>query len=127
VAKAGAAVLVGRAGGLIGANVEREVGVGRDIGAVAQVVDPLLLELITPANCCHEGIAIPSGEMPPPLSDPGGFRLPGPAALAVTRSVPPTETTCASSAGQASLLDDQVELSPEAAKKFWPCAAIFSK
>src|SRR5208283_3842003 len=45
----------------------------------------------------------------------------------VVRSVPPTETTFASSAGQASLLDDQVELSPEAAKKFWPWDAIFSK
>ena len=43
------------------------------------------------------------------------------------KSVPPTETTYASSAGQASFLDDQVELSPDAAKKFWPCAAIFSK
>ncbi len=58
--------------------------------------------------------------MPPPLSDQAVSDFQGPAALAVTRSVPPTETTFASSAGQASLLADQVELSPEAAKKFWP-------
>jgi len=63
-------------------------------------------------------------EMPPPLSTQAVSDAQGPAALAVTRSVPPTETTLASSAGQASLLDDQVERSPEAAKKFWPCAAI---
>jgi len=45
----------------------------------------------------------------------------------VVRSVPPTDTTFASSAGQASFLLDHVELSPDAAKKFCPCADIFSK
>ena len=72
-------------------------------------------------------MAIPSGLMPPPLSTHAVSEAQGPAALEVERSVPPTETTLASSAGQASFLLDQVELSPEAAKKFWPCAAIFSK
>src|SRR5271155_5069180 len=72
-------------------------------------------------------MAIWPGEMPPPLSDQAVSDFQGPPALAVTRSVPPTETIFASSAGQASFLDDQVEESPEAAKKFWPCAAIFSK
>ncbi len=63
-----------------------------------------------------------SGEMPPPLSDQAVSDSQGPPALAVIRSVPPTETTCASSAGQASELPDafQVELSPDATKKFWP-------
>src|SRR5271170_128640 len=65
--------------------------------------------------------------MPPPLSDHAVSDAQGPAALEVVKSVPPTETTLASSAGHASFLDDQVESSPEAAKKVWPCAAIFSK
>ena len=34
--EAGAAVVVRQAGGLVGAGVEGEVGVGRDVGAVAQ-------------------------------------------------------------------------------------------
>src|ERR1700723_3693127 len=70
---------------------------------------------------------MPSGEMPPPESTHAVSDFHAPPALPVVRSVPPTETTFASSAGQASLLDDQVELSPDAAKKFCPCAAIFSK
>src|SRR5580658_9804371 len=82
---------------------------------------------MTPESCCHAGIAMPSGEMPPPESVQAVSDFHGPAALAVVRSVPPTETTCASSAGHASLLDDHVELSPDAAKKFCPWAAIFSK
>src|ERR1700733_8834814 len=65
--------------------------------------------------------------MPPPLSTHAVSAFHGPAALAVVRSVPPTDTTLASSAGQASFLRDQVELSPEAAKKFCPCADIFWK
>jgi hypothetical protein len=80
----------------------------------------LLLELITPESCCHEGIGILSGEMPPPLSTQAVSDFQGPPALAVLKSVPPTETTYALSAGHASFLDDQVELSPDAAKKFWP-------
>src|ERR1700693_3699009 len=68
-----------------------------------------------------------SGEMPPPLSTQAVSDCQGPAALAVIRSVPPTETTLASSAGHASFDDDQVELSPDAAKKVWPCATIFWK
>src|ERR1700756_5954724 len=72
-------------------------------------------------------MAMWSGEMPPPESVQAVSDFHGPPALAVTRSVPPTETTLASSAGQASLLEDQVELSPEAAKKFCPCADIFWK
>lgn len=83
-----------------------------------------MLELITPASFCHEGMAMLSGEMPPPLLLQAVSDCQGPAAPAVVRSVPPTETTYASSAGQASLLDDHVELSPEAAKKFWPCVDI---
>jgi len=47
--------------------------------------------------------------------------------LVVVKSVPPTETIFASSAGHASFDEDHAELSPDAAKKFWPCDAIFSK
>src|SRR5271163_2918563 len=72
-------------------------------------------------------MAMESGEMPPPLSVQAVSDFQAPPALAVTRSVPPTDTTYASSAGHASLLDDHVELSPEAAKKFCPCADIFWK
>ena len=87
-------------------------------GPLRRVVEPSLLELMTPESFCQDGMAILSGEMPPPLSVHAVSDFQGPAALAVTRSVPPTETTYASSAGQASFLLDQVELSPEAAKKF---------
>ena len=76
---------------------------------------------------CHEGIAILSGETPPPLSAQAVSDAQGPAALVVVKSVPPTETIFASSAGQASFDEDQAELSPDAAKKFWPCDAICSK
>ena len=62
-------------------------------GPLRRVVEPLLLELMTPESCCHEGIAMLSGEMPPPLSTHAVSDVQGPAALAVTRSVPPTETT----------------------------------
>jgi hypothetical protein len=55
--------------------------------------DPLLLELITPESFCHDGIAIPSGVIPPPESTHAVSDFHGPAALAVTRSVPPTDTT----------------------------------
>src|ERR1700727_2548309 len=84
---------------------------------------------MTPANFCHAGMAILSGEMPPPLSTQAVSDFQGPPALAVVRSVPPTETMLASSAGHASALPDffHVELSPEATKKFWPCDDIFSK
>ena len=85
----------------------------------------MLLELI--AGCCHEGIAIPSGEIPPPLSDQAVSELHAPPAPVVIRSVPPTDTTYALSAGQASFFVDQVEASPDAAKKFCPCADIFWK
>ena len=68
-----------------------------------------------------------SGEMPPPLSAQAVSDFHGPAALEVVRSVPPTETIFASSAGHASFDADQAELSPLAAKKFWPCDAICSK
>ena len=68
-----------------------------------------------------------SGETPPPLSAQAVSEAQGPAALEVVRSVPPTETILASSAGQASFDADQAELSPDAAKKFWPCDAICSK
>ena len=37
-------------------------------GPLRSVVEPLLLELITPESCCQDGIAMLSGEMPPPLS-----------------------------------------------------------
>ena len=84
-------------------------------------------EVITPESCCHEGIGMESGEMPPPLSAQAVSDFQGPAALEVVRSVPPTETTFASSAGQASFDADHAELSPEAAKKFCPCDAICSK
>jgi hypothetical protein len=93
-------------------------------GPLRRVVEPLLLELITPDSCCHEGIAILSGVIPPPESTHAVSEDQGPPALAVTRSVPPTETTYASSAGHASFLVDQVELSPEAAKKFGPWVAF---
>src|ERR1700677_396686 len=96
-------------------------------GPLRYLVDPLLLELITPASCCQVGIVILSGEMPPPLSVQALSDAQGPAAPEVFRSVPPTEMTLASSAGHAPFFGDQVESSPEAAKKFCPCAAIFSK
>jgi hypothetical protein len=48
---------------------------------------------------CHEGIAIESGETPPPLSAQAVSDFHGPAALEVVRSVPPTDTIFASSAG----------------------------
>ncbi len=84
-------------------------------------------EVITPESCCQEGMRIESGEMPPPLSAQAVSDFQGPAALEVVKSVPPTETIFASSAGQASFDEDQAELSPDAAKKFWPCDAICSK
>ena len=87
----------------------------------------MLLELITPANCCQVGMAMLSGEMPPPLSTQPVSDFQAPPAPAVTKSVPPTETMLASSAGHASLADDHVELSPDAAKNVCPCAAIFWK
>src|SRR5450432_600342 len=65
--------------------------------------------------------------MPPPLSTHAVSDMHGPAAPVVIKSVPPTETTYGSSAGQASLLADQVEASPDAVKKFCPCTAIFLK
>jgi len=67
---------------------------------------------------CQEGIAMESGELPPPLSAQAVSDFHGPAALEVVRSVPPTETIFASSAGHASFDADQAELSPDAAKKF---------
>jgi len=96
-------------------------------GPFRRVVDPLLDEVITPESFCHEGIGIESGEIPPPLSAQAVSDFQGPAALEVVKSVPPTETIFASSAGQASFDADQAELSPDAAKKFWPCDAICSK
>src|SRR6202050_4844358 len=72
-------------------------------------------------------MGIASGKIPPPLSPHAVSDFQAPPALAVTKSVPPTETMYALSAGQASFRDDQVEESPEAAKKFCPCAAIFWK
>ncbi len=98
-------------------------------GPLRSVVEPLLAVVITPEICCQAGIAILSGEMPPPLSTQAVSDFHAPPALAVTRSVPPTEMTCASSPGHASAAPVffQVELSPEATKKLWPCAAIFSK
>jgi hypothetical protein len=84
------------------------------------VVDPLFAEVITPESCCQDGIGIESGEMPPPLSAQAVSDAQGPAAPLVVKSVPPTETIFASSAGHASFDADQAELSPDAAKKFWP-------
>lgn len=89
-------------------------------GPFRKVVDPLLEEVITPDSFCQEGIGIESGEIPPPLSAHAVSDAHGPAALVVVKSVPPTETIFASSAGHASFDEDQAELSPEAAKKFWP-------
>lgn len=80
----------------------------------------MLDEVITPESFCHEGIAMESGEMPPPLSAQAVSDFHGPPALAVVKSVPPTETMFASSAGHASFDADQAELSPDAAKKFCP-------
>src|SRR6201986_2416510 len=84
---------------------------------------------MTPAICCHDGIAMLSGEMPPPESTHAVSDFHGPAALAVTRSVPPTVITYALSPGHASLFPVfvHVELSPDAVKKLCPCAAIFWK
>lgn len=46
-----------------------------------------------PLAVCQEGIGNPFGEMPPPLSSQTVSELHEPPALAVTRSVPPTEVT----------------------------------
>jgi hypothetical protein len=96
-------------------------------GPLRNVVEPLLDELITPLCDCQLGMAMESGETPPPLSTQAVSDFHAPPALAVTKSVTPTETIKALSAGHASFLADQVEASPDAAKKFWPCAAIFWK
>ncbi len=96
-------------------------------GPFRNVVEPWFDDVITPESCCHEGIGMESGEMPPPLSAHAVSDFQGPAALEVVKSVPPTETMFASSAGHASFDADQAELSPDAAKKFWPCDAICSK
>ena len=48
-------------------------------GPLRKVVEPLLLELITPESCCQEGIAMESGEMPPPLSAQAVSDFQGPA------------------------------------------------
>src|SRR3569833_1731130 len=95
-------------------------------GPLRSVLEPRLVVLITPASFWYAGMAIRSGEgeMPPPLSTHADSVFLAPPAPVVTRSVPPTDTTYVSSAGHASLRRDHVELSPEAAKKFWPCAAI---
>lgn len=69
-------------------------------GPLRSVLDPLLDESMTPESCCQEGMGMLLGEMPPPESTQAVSEAQGPAALAVTRSVPPTETTYASSAGQ---------------------------
>jgi hypothetical protein len=108
--KAGAAILVGRAGGLVSADVEGEVRVGRDIRAVAIGGRALV------AGVDHARELLPRGES---RSCPARCRrryptqavsdFQAPPALAVVRSVPPTETILASSAGQASFLFDQVE------------------
>jgi hypothetical protein len=68
-----------------------------------------------------------SAEMPPPLSTQAVSDFQGPAAERVARSVPPTEMRQAASAGQASFRLDQIELSPDAAKKLCPGASIFSR
>src|ERR1700690_886451 len=65
--------------------------------------------------------------MPPPLSTHAVSDIHGPAAPVVIKSVPPTETTYGSSAGQASLLADHAEAAADAVKKFCPCTAIFLK
>jgi hypothetical protein len=62
-------------------------------GPLRSVVEPLLLELITPEICCHDGIGMLSGEIPPPESAHAVSDAHGPAALEVTRSVPPTVIT----------------------------------
>src|ERR1700691_1441348 len=72
-------------------------------------------------------MGIASGEIPPPLSTHAVSDFQAPPALAVTKSVPLKKTQSALSAGHASFRDDQVEESPEAAKKFCPCADIFWK
>src|SRR5580658_3347429 len=87
---------------------------------------PALLHVLA-ALVCHDGIAMLSGEMPPPESVHAVSEAHAPPAPVVVRSVPPTATTNAASAGHASLEADHVLESPEAAKKFWPCAAIVSQ
>ena len=59
----------------------------------------MLDEVITPESFCQEGIGMESGEMPPPLSAQAVSDFQGPAALEVVKSVPPTDTIFASSAG----------------------------
>ena len=97
--KTGSAIFVCRAGGLVGTDVKGKIRVGRDVRAVPIVVDPLLLEVITPASCCQEGIAMSSGEIPPPPSTQPTSELQAPPAPLVVKSVPPTQMTYASSDG----------------------------
>ncbi len=118
-AKARAAILVGRAGRLVGANVKGVVRVGSYIRTVAQG----RRALVTGAD--HAGKLLPCRVAMPSMARCRRRSLTrqfpscrGPAGPAVIKSVPPTETTFASSAGQGPhLLDDHVELSPDAAKK----------
>lgn len=75
------------------------------------------------AETCHEGMAKLLGVVPPPLSIQAVSDDQGPPALAVFRSVPPTEVRKESSAGQTKIEDFHLPLSPEAVKKLchrWP-------
>ncbi len=98
--KAGSAVGVGGAGGLVGADVEGEVGVGGNVRAVAIGGGTLVGGGDDAGELSARREWRLSGLMPPPLSTQAVSELQGPPALAVTRSVPPTVTTLASSAGQ---------------------------
>src|ERR1017187_8169558 len=51
-------------------------------GPLRRVVEPLLEELMTPESFCHDGMAILSGVMPPPLSTHAVSDFHGPPALA---------------------------------------------
>jgi len=68
-------------------------------GPFRNVVEPRFDDVITPESFCQEGIGMESGEMPPPLSAQAVSDFQGPAALEVVKSVPPTDTIFASSAG----------------------------
>ena len=126
--EAGAAVFVGEAGGLVGAGVEGEVGVGGDVGAVAQGGGALV------GGVDDAGELLPGGDGDVVGGDaaagvgPRGFGRPG-AGRAGGDEVGAADGDDVGVVGGPGFVCrcDQVELSPEAAKKFWPCAAIFWK
>ena len=94
-------------------------------GPLRRVVEPLLLELMTPESCCHDGIAMPSGEDAAAAIHPRGLRFPW-AARAGGGQVRAAHGHNVGIVGRPRLIPRRPRrMSPDAAKKFCPCAAIF--